>query len=106
MLFRCLVAKSSPILCDPLDCSLPGSSVHGIFQARIQEWVAFPSPGDLPHPGIKPMSPASPALPSGFFTATQPGKPILSTDPCTCFLLIHVPILYRGWKAKKCNEML
>ena len=32
-------------LCDPVDCSLPGSSVHGIFQARIFEWVAFPSPG-------------------------------------------------------------
>ena len=33
-------------------------SVHGIFQARILEWVAFPSPGALPHPGIEPVSPA------------------------------------------------
>ena len=31
-----------PTLCDPMDCSLPGSSVHGIFQARILEWVAIP----------------------------------------------------------------
>ena len=31
-------------LCDPMDCSLPGSSVHGIFQARVLEWVPLPSP--------------------------------------------------------------
>ena len=36
-----LVAKSCPALCDPMDCSLPGSSVHGISQARILEWVAI-----------------------------------------------------------------
>ena len=33
------VAQSCLTLCDPMDCSLPGSSVHGIFQARILEWV-------------------------------------------------------------------
>ena len=41
-----------------MDCSLPGSSVNGISQARILEWVAFPSPGDLPDPGIELVSPA------------------------------------------------
>ena len=35
------VTQSCPTLCDPLDCSLPGSSVHGILQARILEWVAI-----------------------------------------------------------------
>ena len=35
-----LVAQLCPTLCDPMDCSLPGSSVHGILQARILEWVA------------------------------------------------------------------
>ena len=37
------VAQSCPTLCDPMDCSLPGSSIHGIFQARVLEWgaVAF-----------------------------------------------------------------
>ena len=35
------VAQSWPTLCDPMDCSLPGASVHGIFQARILEWVAI-----------------------------------------------------------------
>ena len=39
----CLVAKSCPMLYDPMDCSLPSSSVHGILQARILEWVAIPS---------------------------------------------------------------
>ena len=42
LLFVVLVAQSSPTLCDPMDCSLPGSSVHGISQARILEWVAMP----------------------------------------------------------------
>ena len=35
------VTQSWLTLCDPMDCSLPGSSIHGIFQARILEWVAF-----------------------------------------------------------------
>ena len=43
-----------------LDCNLPRSSVYGIFQVRILEWsgLPFPPPGDLPDPGIEPMSPA------------------------------------------------
>ena len=50
--------QSCPTLCDPMDCSLPGSSVHGIFQAIILEWVAlFPSPWDLSNPGIELRSP-------------------------------------------------
>ena len=53
--------------------SLPDSSVHGVFQARIREWVAFPTPGDLPNPGFEPTSPASSALVGGFFTTEPPG---------------------------------
>ena len=55
------VAQSCPTLHDLMDCSLPGSSVHEIFQARVLEWVAISfsrSPEDLPDPGIKPRSPA------------------------------------------------
>ena len=48
----CSVTQSYLTLCDPMDCSLPGSSVHGIFQARILEWVAISTPGDLPVPVI------------------------------------------------------
>ena len=58
------VAWLCPTLCDPMDCSLPGSSIHGTFQARILEWVAISfsrgssRPKDLPHLGIEPRSPA------------------------------------------------
>ena len=64
----CLVIRSCPTLCDPIDYSPPGSSVHGIFQARKLE---FPSPEDLPEPGTEPESPA---LVGGFFTNEPPGK--------------------------------
>ena len=52
------VIQSCLILCDPVDCSPPGSSVYGILQARILEKAAIPFPGDLPNPGIKLKSPA------------------------------------------------
>ena len=54
----CLVAESCPTLCDTMDCSSPGSSVHGIFQARIWSELPFPSPGYLPNERIKPGSPS------------------------------------------------
>ena len=65
----CSVAQSCPALCDPMDCSLPGSSVHGTSQARILE--AISSSRALPDPGIKPVSPA---LAGRFFTTEPPGK--------------------------------
>ena len=45
-----LVAQSCLTLFGPMDCSSPGSSVYGIFQARILEWLPFPSPGEDPFP--------------------------------------------------------
>ena len=65
-------AQSCPTLCDPMDCSPPGSSVHGILQARILEWGAISFSRDLPNPEIKPGSPAqkTDSLPS-----EPPGKP-------------------------------
>ena len=122
-----LATQLCPILCDPVDCSPPGSSIHGILQARILEWVAiffsskltcvlsrlkvkvkslsrvqlfatpgtiagqallckefsrqecwsglpFPSPGDLPHPGIEPRSPA---LQTDSLPSEPPGKPVV-----------------------------
>ena len=53
-----LVAQSCLTLLPPMDCSLPGSSVPGILQARLLERVAIPFSRDLPDPGIKPGSPA------------------------------------------------
>ena len=62
----CLVAWLYLTLCDSMDCSLPGSSVHGILQARILEWVSCPPPRDFLDPGIEALSLMSPALPDGF----------------------------------------
>ena len=50
----CVCVQSHPTLYESMDCSLPGSYVHGIFQARILEWVAISFSRDLPDPGIKP----------------------------------------------------
>ena len=53
-----------------MDCSLPGSSVHGILQARILEWVAVSFSGGLPDPGVEPPVLMSPALVGGFFATS------------------------------------
>ena len=63
-------AQSCPTLCNPMDRSPPGSSVHETLQARILEWVAKLSSGDLPDPGIGPTSLVSPALAGRFFTTS------------------------------------
>ena len=73
---RCLVAQSCPALFDPMDCSPPASSVHGILQERILEWVVIPSPGDLPDPGIEPASSVSPVLQADSLPTEPSGKPI------------------------------
>ena len=70
-------------LCDPVDCSLPGSSDPGISQTRILEWLSFPIPGDLP------KSPP-PALAGGFFTTVLLGK----SHEC---LFLHTKVFfYKG----------
>ena len=62
--------QSCLTLCDPMDCSPTGSSVHRILQARILEWVVFPTPGDVLYPGTEPASLMSLALAGGFFTTS------------------------------------
>ena len=71
---KVLVTQLSPILSNPMNCSLPGSSVHGIFQARIQESIAIFSSRDLPDPGIEPRSPA---LQADFSSLNLQGSPAL-----------------------------
>ena len=61
------VAQSCPTLCDPMDCSLPGSSVHGIFQAIVLEWIAI----SFSNPGFKP---GSSALQTDALLSEPPGK--------------------------------
>ena len=63
-----LAAQLCPIFCNPMDCSPPGSSVRGIFRQEYCSGLPFPTPGDLPNPGIEPMSLASSVLAGGFFT--------------------------------------
>ena len=58
-----------------MDYRLPGSSVHGILQAKILERVAFPSLGDLPYPGKMWAEPVSPALVGRLFATVPPGDP-------------------------------
>ena len=61
----CLCAKSlqlGPTVCDPVDRSMPGSSVHGILQSRILEWLSFSPPGDLSDLGMKLKSHMSPTF--------------------------------------------
>ena len=68
-LYYVRVAHSCPTLCNPMDYT-----DHGILQARILEWVAFPFSGDLPDPGIEPRSPA---LQVDSLPAEPQGKPFL-----------------------------
>ena len=76
--FICVHVQSRLTLCDPMDYSPPGCSVHGILQARILEWVPLSSPVDLPNPGIEPESPATAGR---FLPLMPPGK--------LCFSLVN-----------------
>ena len=53
---KVLVVQSRPTLCNPTDCSPPGSSVHGFFRQEAWRGLSFPSAGDLSNPGIEPGS--------------------------------------------------
>ena len=66
-----LVTQLCPTLWDPMDCSLPRCFVLGIFRLEFWSGLPFPSPGDLPDPGIKPRSPA---LPADSLPSEPPGK--------------------------------
>ena len=74
-----LYYQSHPTLCDPMDCSPPGFSVCGIFQARILEWVAISSSRGifLTQGSIEPKSPGSHELAGEFFNTEPPGQPMV-----------------------------
>ena len=85
-----LALKWCLTLCDRMDSSPPGSSIHGHFQARILDWVWFPSPGNLLGPGIKLVTPA---LTGGWSSTEPPGKPREDTIaaaqfPCCVWLSV------------------
>ena len=76
MVLESEVAQSCLTLCHPKDCSLPGSSVRGILQARVLEWVARPSSGGSSlQPGIEPESPVSPGLQADSLQLSHQGSP-------------------------------
>ena len=80
------LSRSVMSLCDPMDCSPPGSSVHRISQARILERVAISFSRDIPAPGIKPEFLY---LAGRFFTTELPGKPLHQCEPpLTAMILV------------------
>ena len=110
-----LVAQSCQTVCDPMDCSLPPSSVHGILQARVLEWAACPPPGDLRDPGIEPRSPAlqADALPSELLLDTwNYSLRIWSSSESLRYLLLKLPsflwrLLYsRAWLSESSAPFL
>ena len=73
--YLCAQSLSHRQLCDPMDYSPPVASVHEILWQEYWGGLPFPIPGDLPDPGIKPVSPVFLALAGGFFTTVPPGTP-------------------------------
>ena len=76
----CLCVQLCLTLCDPMDCSLPGSSVHGISQARILEWVAISSSRESSWPKHRTHISCVSSIAGGFFTAEPSGKKCISHE--------------------------
>ena len=72
------VAQLCLTLCDPMDCSLPGSAVHGISRQGYWNGLPFPSPGNLPNPRIEP---GSPTLQADTLPSEPPGKSVFEIAP-------------------------
>ena len=70
------VAQSCPTLCDPIDYSLPGSSVLGFSRQEYWSGLLFPPPGDLPDPGIEPTPPIALALQAYSLLMSHQGSPL------------------------------
>ena len=92
-------------LCDPMDCSLPGSSVHGILQARILEWVAMPSSSKSSQPKDQTCISCTSCITCRFFTHwvswealvnISAAHQILLIPPSKHLLGLHFPTSYKG----------
>ena len=82
MLCAVLSLQLCPTLCDPSNGRPPGSPVPGILQAKHWSGLSFPSPGDLPNPGIEPASLAFPALAGGLFSTSA------TWEALQCYILM------------------
>ena len=91
---RALLLQSCPILCDPVDCSLPGSSVHGFSRQEYWSGLPCPPPGDLPEPGMEPTSLMLPTLAGGFSTTSATWEPSMN---------MGVQISFQDSNFKKCH---
>ena len=78
--YCCLVARSCPTLCDPVDYSPPGSSIHGILQARIPEWIAISFSRGYSPPSDHTCVSFVFCMAGRFFTTEPPRKPTIATS--------------------------
>ena len=78
--------QSCLTLCDPMVCSLTGSSVLGFSRQEYWSGLPCPPPGDLPNPGIEPASLTSRAVTSGFFTTSSTWEALLEINFCHLFI--------------------
>ena len=106
IMFCCLVAKSCLTLCNPMDHSPPGSSIHGILQQEYWSGLPCPSPRGLPDPGIEPASLAAPTLQIDSLPLGHRGSPstvLLKVDEFICedIYLSRQGLL----NSKKCTEV-
>ena len=102
----CVHAKSLQLclsLCDPMDCSCPGSSVNGILQARILEWVAKPSSRGSSQPRIKPRSST---LQADSLLSEPPGKPMNTGVGSLSLLRGIFPTQELSWGLLHCRQIL
>ena len=103
MKVKALVAQLCLTLCYPMDCCLPSSSVHGILQARVLEWVVISFPGDLPNPGIEARSPA---LQADSLPAKPQGKPKNAGVGSLALLQWIFPTQESNWSPLHCRRIL
>ena len=97
--------QSCPALWDPMDYSLSGSSVHGIFQARILEWLAISFSRDLPSPGMEPKASVSPALQVDSLPPEQPKLITFSNESPAHDILEYLIEIEFQMEARYCGKM-
>ena len=94
-----VISVMSNSLCDPMDCRLPGSSVHGILQERTLEWVVISSSRGSSCSGTEHISPASPEVAGRFFTCWAiRGSPMPFKVRFKLWTYRHAHIIFIGWK--------